>query len=289
MTPPQQRLGAAHPTGPQVDDRLVDHPELTQVRSGDLLPQVHLFGRDVALVAVDEDHSALVAGLGLVERDVGVREQRVRRLLPLVGGQDDAHAGAHQEAAPSREDRLADLLDQTVGRRPDLDGGPAHQQGELVAPEPGHRVTGPDRRPQSATDDLEHQVTGGVAVPVVDHLEVVEVHEQQGRPLLVAVPQRLPDAAHQQCPVRQPGQRVVVGLVRQPVGQSTALADVVQGEHGARELLLGQLPDRGHLEPPPATVGAADTTLHEPAAPAPGEDGTCCGQLPSTWSADGLQ
>ncbi len=85
VLPAQQRLDAADHAGAEVDDRLVDDRELLEHRLGDLLAEEDLLGGGVALGAVDHHDPALVAGLGLVERDVGVREQRVRR-LDVAGG-----------------------------------------------------------------------------------------------------------------------------------------------------------------------------------------------------------
>ena len=103
-------------------------------------------------------------------------------------------------------------------------------------------------------------------MPVVDHLEVVEVHQQQREARAVVVRQRRVEPLHEQRAVREPGQGVVVGLVGQPVGELAAVADVVQGQHRALERAPVELPDGGDLEPAPAAVGAAQPALHEAVA-----------------------
>ena len=94
-----------------------------------------------------------------------------------------------------------------------------HEVGELVAAEPGHGVAGPHQAGEPLADHGQHQVAGAVPVPVVDHLEVVEVEQQQPERAVGPPYQRVLDAVHQQHPVRQPGERVVVGLPEQPGGQ----------------------------------------------------------------------
>ena len=155
---------------------------------------------------------------------------------------DDADAGPHVEAAAAHRDRLLDGLDQPLGDGPQVSGRAVHEVGELVPAEPRDGVAAAHQAGQPLPDDGQHHVPGGVPVPVVDHLEVVEVEEKQAE-LPVRPGQLLLDPLHQQGPVREPGERVVVGLVLQPGGELAALAHVVQREDGALEGPLGQLPD----------------------------------------------
>ena len=134
-------------------------------------------------------------------------------------------------------------------RRPAVLGGAVHEVGELVAAEPRHGVAGPHQAGQPLADHGQDQVAGAVPVPVVDHLEVVEVEQQQAerpvRPGTSASSMRSISSAR----FGQPGERVVVGLPEQPGGQLVPLAHVVQGQDGALEGALVELADGLHLEP----------------------------------------
>ena len=76
--------------------------------------------------------------------------------------------------------------------------------------------------PHAALESFAHRTTAfvarGVAEPVVDLLEVVEVDEDQHEP---AVAHRLVEPLREQQPVGQPGQRVVVHLVSEAALRSS--------------------------------------------------------------------
>ena len=59
-----------------------------------------------------------------------------------------------------------------------LAAGAGQDDEDLLAADPVDRVAGPQRRPHRVGDFLQDGVAGGVAEPVVDPLEVVEVAEQ---------------------------------------------------------------------------------------------------------------
>ena len=88
------------------------------------------------------------------------------------------------------------------------------QHRELVATEPRSQVVGADAAVDALGDDPQEAVAGPVAQRVVDDLEVVEVEEQDDgiEPGLAGAQLRI-DLLGEHRPVRQPGQRVVVGLV----------------------------------------------------------------------------
>ena len=267
VLPAQQRLDAADHAGAEVDDRLVDDGELLEHRLGDLLAEEDLLGGGVALGAVDHHDAALVAGLGLVERDVGVREQRVRRLDVAGGREDHADAGPHEEPAAADLDRLRRSARRAVRRSRRTDAGVPDSSSANSSP-PSRATVSLARTvgDQAGADHLQHGVARGVPVPVVDHLEVVEVHQQQREPGAVVVGQRRVEPLHEQRAVREPGERVVVGLVGQPVGELVAVADVVQGQHRALERAPVELADGGDLEPAPAAVRATQPALDEAVA-----------------------
>ena len=130
---------------------------------------------------------------------------------------------------------------------------------ELVAAQPGDDVLRAHGMPQPAGDGDEQRVADGVAERVVDDLEVVDVDEQHaeragaGRELAA-------QALHEQQPVRQLGERVVVGLVVELLLERVELRDgllepvVLQrhagvvGEHLEQALVLDAV---AALEPEP--------------------------------------
>ena len=71
----------------------------------------------------------------------------------------------------------------------------------------------PQDRPEAACHVAQQPVARVVAERVVDDLEVVEVQEHDDRHLGAGRADPLADRFEEQRPVRQPGQRVVVGLV----------------------------------------------------------------------------
>ena len=91
---------------------------------------------------------------------------------------------------------------------------PLGQDDELVAAEPRHGVAGPDLLAQPLGHLAEQQVAELVAEGVVDHLEAVEVENQQRDPGAGgrAAVEGVGDQPQEQAAVGQPGQVVVVGL-----------------------------------------------------------------------------
>ena len=88
-------------------------------------------------------------------------------------GADDDLVAQHADLAPQGGEQplaehveLADVLDTL------------QEHGELVTAEPRDRVDGAHAADQSSGDDLEQLVPLGVAEPVVDALEAVQVEEQ---------------------------------------------------------------------------------------------------------------
>ena len=142
--------------------------------------------------------------------------------------------------------------------------GVAQQDRELVAAEPRGRVDRAHAVGQAPGDHLEDLVAGGVAEAVVDVLEVVEVEEQhRHRPLVAAAPdERVLDAVAEQRAVRQPGERVVEGLVLEFVLEGLALGDVAHVQHDPLDGLVAEQVAGGRLDVAPAALlaGAARGT-----------------------------
>src|SRR5262245_63470210 len=77
---------------------------------------------------------------------------------------------------------------------------------------------------------------------VVDRLEVVEVEEHDGDVLVLAprAGERVPDTLREQRPVREPGDRVVEGLMRELLLERLALADVAAVEDDPADVLVAE-------------------------------------------------
>ena len=122
------------------------------------------------------------------------------------------------------------------------------QEHELVPGEPGQGVARPHQVRQPVGDGDQQLVADLMAVGVVDLLEAVEVGEQDrgvGVRTLAALGGVL-EALLQQQPVRQPGQRVVQGVVVEAVGRGAGLVASLGIEQvGGRD--VGQRLRRAHV------------------------------------------
>ena len=109
---------------------------------------------------------------------------------------------------------------------------------ELVAPEPGAGVLGAEAALQALRGDDEQLVAGRMAEAVVHGLEVVEVDEEDGEEVLPAhaALERVADPVREEGAVREAGQRVVEGLVRELLLELPAVGHVAGGDHHARDV-----------------------------------------------------
>ena len=170
--------------------------------------QVHLLGEELVVGA---PHL-----LRRVHRRVGVADQGLG-VAPVLREHRDADRRRHRELALLDLHRLRQVLDDLlrhrrgVGRALDL----RQHHHELVAAGAADRVHHPQLLDQAARHFLQQHVAHRVAERVVDGLEAVEVDEHHRGLLAVAVGERerLRQAVLQQPPVRQAGERVVVGEV----------------------------------------------------------------------------
>jgi len=132
------------------------------------------------------------------------------------------------------------------------------QDAELVPAQPRQRIALAQVALQHAADLAQHLVTGLVAAGVVDELELVQVHEEQGA--LAPHGARLAEQGFQPAlelaPVHQAGERIVAGLPGQLFHIVLLARHVVQHQHGARGPAL--VADRGthQLDGHQALVGA---------------------------------
>ena len=215
MVPADQGLDREDVPGEHVDLRLIDQHELTALDGAaqSLLQQEFAADLDVELGRIE---LVVVAPEFLcpVHGRVGVGEQRVG-ILAVVGVVRQPNAAADAQ-------RLAADLQRRADRRPDLGdrGRDAvdvlllidEQNHELVAAEAHHGVHRAQARDHAASDILEQLVAGVVAERVVDDLEVVEIDEGDGHPVVgpLRVAQGLFEAVLEQRAVGQAGESVVV-------------------------------------------------------------------------------
>ena len=271
MLPAHERLETLDPSGRELDHRLVVQDELAVV-DGALEIGLELQALQGGVVHRGFEHlvAALPGFLGHVHRHVGVPKELLGALgsaRSRVGGRD-ADRGAD-------EDLLALQVERSLERREDprrnLRGVDAvaavlEQDRELVSTEASGGVGLPERVLQALADLVEHPVTGGVTERVVDRLEVVQVHEQDGDREVVA---RLPldhvlDAVLEQRPVRQAGDRVVEGLVLELLLERLAFGHVTRVEDDPLHVLVVQQVRPKGLDVQPVVVAVLHAELGEP-------------------------
>ena len=86
---------------------------------------------------------------------------------------------------------------------------PGTHHDELVASQPGDEVNGADGVQQACGHLAQQAITGGMAEPVVDGFEPVEVDVGESQKMLCIHPrQRGTEHVHQPAPIRQAGERV---------------------------------------------------------------------------------
>ena len=215
--PPGQGLHGDGAGVAEPHDRLVRHVDLAPVqRLGQPGRQAGVVEqRDQGGVVVD--HDAAAAALGRVHRGVGPAQQQLcRRGRAVPVRHDQPDAGPYGPDLPVERERRGQRGAYPVGHHGRLQVA-LHEHGELVAAQPGHRVGRRRAGPQPVAHLPEQRVAGGVPERVVDHLELVQVDEQQAeRAALVPVHVGgVREPVAEQGPVGQAGERVVEGLVGQ--------------------------------------------------------------------------
>ncbi len=121
-------------------------------------------------------HAVASGALGLIQRGIRLRAQRVGRLSRAQRARTyaDLDARVMQVAAQPPSDRAGAL---GVGVR--------ERQRELVATDPVRAVPGPCPA-QDLRHALEYRVALGMSLAVVDQLEVIDVQERQGEGIFIA-------------------------------------------------------------------------------------------------------
>ena len=274
-----QRTSAStpdHPVVAQPDQRLVDHRELAP---GQRLrhPGRQREPADVAVVAFGVEQRQPVAAvlLGPVQRGVGGLHQLGRpgadvRPLHHAGAGRDHDAVAAEPDRPAHRGQRRLRAAAQLGAERVLVAGVLDEHHELVAAHPGHQVPA-DLGREPVGDGLQQLVADVVAEGVVDRLEPVQVEVAHAH-LAVRLGQRGVQALEEQGAVGQPGERVVLGLVAQPVLQPMPLGGVL--DHADREPrgAVGVAHQREHdVGPDRAAVLAVDALGQPRAVPRAGQ------------------
>ena len=150
-------------------------------------------------------------------------------------GDGDADADRHHQLSTAHLDGIAQGVGHACGDKVRLGGSGlnAHHH-ERVPAEAGHGVRRADRVLQPMCHLDQKLVADRLSVCVVDVLEAIEV-EEQDRHRTTSSGGRVKSLRQpvvQQCPVRQPGQRVVQRLPRQPVLEFAAVGHVMRDDRG---------------------------------------------------------
>jgi hypothetical protein len=129
--------------------------------------------------AVEHGESRLAVGLGHIHRDVGVANH-VGGALARIARACDADTGRHAHGVVADEVWSSQLACQPLGHRQGaFEGGfVVGQDGELIATQTSDKIPGANQGGNPLGDRLEQDIAGRVTKGVVDHLEVVEIDEQ---------------------------------------------------------------------------------------------------------------
>src|SRR3984957_1261542 len=176
----------------------------------------------------------------------------------------DTDAGRQVDAAVGGPERLGGHAGQdALGQLDDLPGGGGvlDQDREHVAAPAGQRAGGRYGRAHPPGHLGEDEVSGAGTRGVVHAGEGVQIdqdHPGHARGSGAAVAEYLPGPLLQVGPVRQPGQPVVVGQVRDLAAQRHLVADVPRGDQQPVRGPLAAVPRDGRLHVPPGPVGRPD-------------------------------
>ena len=265
VLPADERLVAEQRLVGQVDDRLVEEPQLLVLQRvlevGLQLQRVDVVVGERTLV--DLDAGAAAVGLGPGERALRLPQQ-------VVGGhvraEREADAGREGDLALVHEEGLVQDAEQPVGQRPQpgevLDV--LRHDEELVRTEPDGGVLDPGAPAQPVGDLAEQHVAGLVAEGLVDGLEPVDVqvHEADLQPAAAGQRDRVAEPVGERAAVGQPGERVGEGAADQVVLGPAAVGDVDEGEDDELRVAVVVADDLVRLDRPQlGAVGPAQPPL----------------------------
>ena len=232
MLPADQRFEPGDLLAGGADDRLVMDRQLAALdRLAKIVLEQLALGRLAVHRRFVEAVLAAAGGLGRVEREVGIADQRVGA-GPARVADGDADRGADRHLVAFDHVGPRDLLDQRPGERfqqADVDAAGKHRL-ELVAAETPDLAVIAHHRLQPLGDLAQQRVADRVAERVVDVLEPIEIDHEQRAALLAMgrVAQRFVERLAHHRAVRQSGQRVEPGEAR-----DLLLGPALLGEVGA--------------------------------------------------------
>ncbi len=248
VVPAQQRLHAEDDAAAHVHLRLVVQHELVVVeRLLHAADRHHPFFGAAAVLGVEDEVAVAARLLGAIHRVVGVAQQRVRvaAVQRVDGGADagrDLYRVGRRVDGIGHGDHAQHALDGQAGL---LQGARAKQEHELVAAEAGRhvrpRAAAAQRAAQALREFHEQAVARGMAVAVVDGLEVVEVEVAHGQQVTLALGGRhglRQELGHAHA-VRQARELVEVGLALEAFALQPLFRDVGDHEHVVERLLVG--------------------------------------------------
>jgi hypothetical protein len=185
VIPPDEGFETRDATGREVDDRLVDQPQLVVAHRR---PQIGLelvrAQRRVVQRRGEHLHAPTAGALRGVHRGVGVAQQRVGGVAAVchrgadAGADHDVGSGLEVHGRPERGEDADTDPDEVVLRR-----GVVAEHHELVAADPRDEVARPYDLGEAIRRRHQQRIAGGVAQPVVDDLEAVQVEEQHAHPI----------------------------------------------------------------------------------------------------------
>jgi hypothetical protein len=196
-----------------------------------------------------------------VHRLVSGKQDRLGADLALTAEHRDPDADRRALGVGRGHRALRDLGAQILAQLQGARGvGLRHQDGELVAGEPGDDVGGAHPLPHDRGDQANQVVAGVVTVRIVDGLEAVDVDDHHRALAAVAGAEGdvLVQLGAEATAVEQPRERVVIGDVaklrlgllglRQGLGDDLAILWVEFGQHRFdRRIALGWERFFGHL------------------------------------------
>lgn len=227
VAPAQQRLEPDHVVGADVHlglERAVELP----VADGEAqaLLALHARGDRLPHVEVEKARAALHAVLGPVHGGVGVAPQRLV-VVPVLGIEAHADRGRGEYLESVDQERLLEVFNDRFDLRDHLLAAlrRIEDENELVAAHAREDIRAAQMRCDALHKFHQQRVADGVAVEIVDVLEIVDVDEGK-REAPVAARENGFDALADEAAVGQPGQFVVVGEPQQLVFRARALGDV---------------------------------------------------------------
>ena len=229
MGPADQRFEADEFARRQVEQRLIIQRELALLQRPDhvhfQVPALDRILHHAAFVALDAVAAVL---LGLVEGKVRLTHDQVR--VVHVVGRGEADAAADADAVLVGREGALEAFDHAARQRIAV-FVIARQDRQLVAAEAEDQIVRIAAGPQPVRDLDEQRVADRMAERVVHRLEAIEVdHHDGGR--LGRIEARL-QLVLEAAAVRQSGQRVVIGHVRDRGLNLPGLGHVVIGQDRA--------------------------------------------------------